>query len=93
MTDTDTDTPSTLTDEEIAEKAADLEATYTLLCEFCVQMEFRPSSLTGAMAIMLFEMAAARGVEAGEGLREVAAIWDRVRDAERIWGMAGEAVH
>lgn len=86
-------TNRSLTDEEVAEKAADLEATYQLLCEFCVQMEFKGSSLTGAMAIMLFELAAARGLEPGDALHDIASIWDSIKIAERVLNRDKGVVH
>lgn len=86
-------TQRTLTEEEIAEKAADLEATYQLLCEFCVQREFRGSSLAGAMAIMLLELAGARGVGPEEALHDIASIWDKITVARAVFSRAGEALH
>ena len=80
MTDTD----------DMAENAADLEATYLLLCEFCCEMQFRPASLTMAMAIMLQELAAARGINHDTGLTEIRAIWTKVREASLT---GREAVH
>ena len=80
MTDTD----------DIAENAADLEATYLLLCEFCCEMQFRPASLTMAMAIMLQELAAARGINHDTGLTEIRVIWTKVREASLT---GREAVH
>jgi hypothetical protein len=83
----------THTEEEIAEKVADLEATYQLLCEFCVQMEFRGSSLTGAMAIMLLDLASARGLEPAEALKDIGSLWDKVMIAGDLFDRAGSAVH
>ena len=80
MTDTD----------DMAEKAADLEATYLLLCEFCCEMKFRPTSITGAMSIMLLELAAARGIDHDTGLTEIRALWTKVREASLT---GREAVH
>ena len=88
---TDNETDKNLS--ERAERVADLEATYQTLTDFCVQMEFRGSSLTGAIAIMLFELAMARGLSAEEGLRDIAAIWDRLFEAEQLFQMLREEVH
>ena len=78
--------------DDIAEKAADLEATYLLLCEFCCEMQFRPTSITGAMAIMLLELAAARGIDHDTGLTEIRTLWTKVREASSpLTGL--EAVH
>lgn len=79
-------------EDDIAEKAADLEATYTLLCAFCCEMQFRPASMTGAMAIMLLELASARGIDHDKGLIEIRALWTRVRDAKSLFDVP-EAVH
>ena len=78
------------TKDDMAENAADLEATYLLLCEFCCEMQFRPASITGAMAIMLLELAAARGIDHDTGLTEIRALWTKVREASLT---GREAVH
>jgi hypothetical protein len=83
-----------MTDTEIDEKAADLEATYMLLCEFCSEMQFRPESITGAMAIMLLELAAARGIDDDAGLTEIRALWTKIRESSSMTLVTGtEAIH
>ena len=84
---------SDMTNEERAERAADMEATYLLLCEFCVQMEFRGSSLNGAMAIMLFEMAAARGLSKEEALEDLSCMWNSVKLADTLCDRARWTTH
>lgn len=84
---------SDMIDEERAERIADMEATYLLLCEFCVQMEFRGSSLNGAMAIMLFQMAAARGLSREEALDDLSRMWNSVKLAETLCDRAARTTH
>jgi hypothetical protein len=82
--------------DELSEKAADLEATYMLLCEFCCEMKFRPASITGAMSIMLLELASARGIDHDAGLTEIRALWNKIREASTLiqeGRLRGEAVH
>ncbi len=81
-----------MTDTEIDEKAADIEATYLVLCQFCCEMRFRPTSLTGAMAIMLFELAAARGLANEAGITEIRSLWNKMIEASAMID-AAEAIH
>ena len=63
---------------ELDEKAADLAATYEILHEFCEDMEFDGGSVSGAMVIMLFELASARGISHADALAEIKSIWDKI---------------
>jgi len=77
---------------DINEQAADLEATYLALCQFCCDMRFRPTSLTGALAIMMFELAAARGIANDAGITEIRALWNKMIESSAMID-AAEAIH
>lgn len=82
-----------MTEIEIDEKAVELASTYKILCEFCADMEFDGGSVSGAMVIMLFELASARGIPHADALAEIKSIWDKILIAEAVLRPDNELVH
>lgn len=82
-----------MTEIEIDEKAADLAATYEILHAFCVDMEFDGGSVSGAMVIMLFQLASARGIPHADALAEIKSIWDKIIIADLSPDSEGRLLH
>jgi len=78
---------------ELDEKALELAATYEILHEFCADMDFDGGSVSGAMVIMLFQLASARGIPHADALAEIKSIWDKIILADLRPDSEGRLLH